>query len=147
EYDFAKDRTMIEVNVLGAMAWMDAAAIRFESARHGTLVAIGSVAGDRGRRGQPAYNASKACLHAFAEALRNRLWDKGVTVTTIKPGPVDTELIRDLNMKGAISARDAATRILELAPSGGERYLQLPHRIIFAVIRLLPSWIFRRIPI
>lgn len=147
EFNFAKDRQMIETNVLGAMAWLDATAQRFESARHGTIVVLGSVAGDRGRRGQPAYNASKACVNVFAEALRNRLWNQGVTVTTIKPGPVDTELIASLNMKGSMPVKDAARKILELAPSGSEKYLKLAHRAAFAVIRLLPSWIFRRIPI
>ncbi|CAN5522678.1 SDR family NAD(P)-dependent oxidoreductase [soil metagenome] len=147
EYNFDKDREMIGINVLGAMAWLDAVAMRFESSRHGTIVAIGSVAGDRGRRGQPVYNASKACLHAYVEALRNRLWNQGVTVTTIKPGPVDTELIAPLNMKGSMPVKEAASKILELAPSGGEKYLKFSHRVIFAVIRLLPSWIFRRIPI
>ena len=147
EFDFAKDRQMFEVNVLGGIAWLDAVAERFQSTGSGTIVMIGSVAGDRGRRGQPGYNASKAAVAAFAEALRNRLSGKGVTVTTVKPGPVQTELVAALGFKNAMPVADAAARIIRLAPSGREVYLKFSHRVIFAVIRLMPSWIFRHIPI
>src|SRR4051794_34220234 len=51
EYNFQKDREMMEVNVLGAMAWMNPAAAHFEAAGAGTLVGISSIAGERGRRG------------------------------------------------------------------------------------------------
>src|SRR5690348_14212261 len=51
EYAFAKDRPIVDVNLLGAMAWLNEAAARFERAGAGTIVGISSVAGDRGRRG------------------------------------------------------------------------------------------------
>jgi decaprenylphospho-beta-D-erythro-pentofuranosid-2-ulose 2-reductase len=145
EYDFDKDRQMIEVNVLGAIAWLNQAAMRFGAAGHGTIVGIGSVAGDRGRRGQPVYNASKACLATYLEALRNRLARKGVTVVTVKPGPVKTEMTQHLALNRALTAEQAADLILKKASRSGEHYLALPHRVIFAVIRLLPSWIMRRL--
>ena len=69
EYDAAKDRQMVEVNVIGAMAWLNKAASRFQVMKGGTLVGIGSVAGDRGRVGQPGYNASKAALPLFPPAV------------------------------------------------------------------------------
>ena len=94
EYTFAKDREMIEVNLLGAIAWMDPAAARFEAQRGGTLLGISSVSGERGRRGAPGYAASKAGLTAWLEALRNRLARFGVNVVTVKPGFVDTAMTR-----------------------------------------------------
>src|SRR3990172_3677440 len=62
EFNFEKDRAMIEVNVLGAMAWLDQAAMLFERTGEGHIVGISSVAGDRGRVLNPVYNASKAAL-------------------------------------------------------------------------------------
>jgi len=147
EFNFAKDHAMIETNLSGAIAWLNVTAERFLSSRRGTIVVIGSVAGDRGRRGQPVYNASKAGLHAYAEALRNRLSRSGVTVTTIKPGPVATDLVSHLGFRGAMPARQAAEIILAKSGRGSEQYLKLSHRVIFATIRLIPSWIFRWIPI
>ncbi|MEO5929629.1 MAG: SDR family NAD(P)-dependent oxidoreductase, partial [Candidatus Kapaibacterium sp.] len=92
EYNTEKDATMMEVNTIGAMAWLNQAAVRFERTKRGTIVGISSVAGDRGRRGAPAYGTSKAALNAFLESLRNRLARFGVHVVTIKPGFIDTEM-------------------------------------------------------
>lgn len=147
EYDFAKDRVMIEVNVLGAMAWLDQAAIRFEGTKSGTIIGIGSVAGDRGRAGQPAYNTSKAALATYLEALRNRLGKQGIRVVTIKPGPTETEMTAHLAMKGMMSPQDVARITLAKAGRTGEHYVKLTHRVIFAVIRLIPSGIFRKLPL
>lgn len=145
EYTFEKDRSAFEVNVLGAIAWLNQAALRFENTRHGTIVALGSVAGDRGRAGQPAYNASKAALSTYMEALRNRLSRYGVKVVTIKPGPVRTEMTAHLHLRGAPSAEEAARAILRRVDRTGEHYLKPLHKVIFWVIRAIPSPLFRRL--
>jgi NADP-dependent 3-hydroxy acid dehydrogenase YdfG len=80
KYNFENDRKMIEVNLIGAMAWLTPIAEMFQSAKAGQIVGIASVAGDRGRVGNPGYNTSKAGLATYLEALRNRLthctpWD------------------------------------------------------------------------
>ncbi|MFN8220837.1 MAG: SDR family NAD(P)-dependent oxidoreductase [Fimbriimonadales bacterium] len=145
EFDFEKDQAIVETNVVGAMAWLDQAATRFQAVGSGTIVGIGSVAGDRGRAGQPAYNASKAALATFLEALRNRLDRKGVTVVTVKPGPVATDMTAGLNLKGAMPVDRAAAHILRKSRHPGEHYLSPVHRILFAAIRAVPGWLFRRI--
>ena len=61
-YNFEGDRKMIEVNLIGAMAWLSPVAEMFQSAKAGQIVGISSVAGDRGRVGNPGYNTSKAAL-------------------------------------------------------------------------------------
>jgi NAD(P)-dependent dehydrogenase (short-subunit alcohol dehydrogenase family) len=147
EFSFEKDRQMVEVNLLGAIAWLDQAAIRFQNTGSGTIVGIGSVAGDRGRMGQPVYNASKAALATYLEALRNRLHRRGVTVVTIKPGPVQTEMTAHLHLKGALQARQAAEILLRKSTSAGEHYLLPQHRAAFAIIRNIPSWLFRKLRI
>src|SRR2546426_2220351 len=80
EYDTESDRVTIEVNFEGAVAWLNEAAARFAVARAGTIVGLGSMAGERGRRGFPVYGATKAALHGYLESLRNRLGPRGVRV-------------------------------------------------------------------
>ncbi len=58
----------------------------------GTVVGVGSVAGDRGRLGNYVYGASKAGFHTYLSGLRNRLGRSGVHVVTVKPGTVDTAM-------------------------------------------------------
>ena len=147
EYDFNKDKVMIDVNVLGAIAWLDQAAVRFQNTKSGSIVAIGSVAGDRGRVGQPVYNASKAALTTYVEALRNRLSRFGVKVVTIKPGPTETEMTAHLHMKGMMKAEDVARFILRKSDKTGEFYVKFTHRLAFFVIRHFPSWLFRKLSV
>ena len=149
EYDTEKDRLIIEVNVIGAMAWLNEAARRFERAGAGTIVGISSIAADRGRRGNPAYGASKAALDHFLEALRNRLSCRGVTTVTIKPGFVDTELTRGLpGLFWLISPDQAAERILAAACRGPVTvYVPRRWRLVGLIIRTLPSFLFRRLKI
>lgn len=147
EFNFAKDRQMIEVNDLGAVGWLNEAAARFQGTKHGTIVGIGSVAGERGRSKQPVYNASKAFLHTYMEALRNRLSRQGVKVTTIKPGPVQTEMIAGLGFNNAMTPETAASLIIKKAGSGRECFLSPVHAVIFFIIRNIPSMVFRRLSI
>jgi decaprenylphospho-beta-D-erythro-pentofuranosid-2-ulose 2-reductase len=146
EYNFDKDRQMIEVNLLGAIAWLNLAAERFENSKHGSIVGIGSVAGDRGRSGQPVYNTSKAALTTYLEALRNRVSKLGVSVVTIKPGPTETEMTSHLH-GNMMSPAAVAAIILSKADKTGEHYVKLTHRVAFGIIRRIPSPIFRRLGI
>lgn len=149
EYSFEKDRAIIEVNVLGAIAWLNEAAQRFAVAGSGTLVGLSSVAGDRGRRGQPVYCTSKAALDTYLEALRNRIGRAGVRVVTIKPGPVDTPLTKGLDkLPMLISAEDAAQQIIA-ASEKGKRIAYVPGkwRPVMAVIKSIPSPIFQKLNI
>jgi NAD(P)-dependent dehydrogenase (short-subunit alcohol dehydrogenase family) len=148
EYDFEKDRAMVEVNLLGAMAWLNLAAARFEAARAGTIVGLSSVAGERGRRDNPGYGTSKAALTTYLEALRNRCSRYGVNVVTVKPGFVDTPMTR--GRKGLfwlISADEAARRSLDLARRGSSATGFVPARwaLVALVVRLLPSFVFRKL--
>ncbi|HRJ74869.1 MAG TPA: SDR family NAD(P)-dependent oxidoreductase, partial [Anaerolineales bacterium] len=94
KYNFENDKKMVEVNLIGAMAWLTPIAEMFQNAKAGQIVGIGSVAGDRGRVGNPGYNTSKAGFATYLEALRNRLTRHDVNVLTVKPGFVKTEMLK-----------------------------------------------------
>ncbi|MGY6517347.1 MAG: acetoacetyl-CoA reductase [Lysobacteraceae bacterium] len=61
---------------------------------HGRIVNIGSINGQTGQFGQTNYAAAKAGLHGFTMSLARELAAKGVTVNTVSPGYVDTEMTR-----------------------------------------------------
>lgn len=149
EFDFAKDQQQIEINLLGAMAWLNCAANRFRVAQSGRIVGISSVAGDRGRRMNPAYHTSKGALSIYLESLRNRLSQFGVTVTTIKPGFVDTVMLANAPKTfWVISPTQAAKNIIE-ASEKGKQVVYVPGRwaLVMLIIRHIPSFIFRRLSI
>ncbi len=138
---------MLDVNLRGAVAWLDPAAERFSRLGGGAIVGIGSVAGDRGRSGNPVYCTSKAGLHTYLEAIRNRVARDGVRVVTIKPGFVDTAMTRGLEgLFWLISADRAAEIILRKAKRGATvAYVPARWRWVMLVIRSIPSFIFRRL--
>ena len=147
EFNTAKDREMIEVNLLGAVAWLNPVAERMARLHRGTIVGIGSVAGDRGRAPNPVYCTSKAGFHAFLEALRNRVAKLGVRVVTIKPGFVDTAMTRGKEgLFWVISADRAAEIILDKARRGVvTAYVPARWRLVMMVVRSIPSFIFTKL--
>ncbi len=147
EFNFVEDHKMIEVNLLGAMAWMSAAAPLFQGAKSGQIVGVSSVAGDRGRVGNPGYNASKAGLTNYLEALRNRLTRHGVNVLTVKPGFVKTTATLK-NVKKLMFAVEP-DQAADLIWDGMKKHRQTIYvagiwKWIMLVIRHIPSVIFRR---
>ncbi len=148
EYAPEKDRQMIQVNVLGAMAWMNPAAAHMEAARAGTIIGVSSIAGERGRRGNPAYCTSKAAITTYLESLRNRLHRYGVRVVTAKPGFVRTAMTEGMgDLLWIIDADEAARQILKMGDSGRSISAFVPRRwwMVALVIRSIPSWIFRKL--
>lgn len=146
EYNTAIDKEIIEINLIGAIAWLNCAAKRFERAKGGTIVGIGSPSGDRGRRGNPAYGASKAGLECYLESLRNRLSQFGVSVVTVKPGPVETEMtLARGRLRGMIPCDTAANLILKAAKKFGKTaYIPWKWWLASKILRAIPSPIFRR---
>jgi len=150
EYDFAKDQAMMETNVVGAMAWLNPAAALMEAQRSGTLMGISSIAGERGRRGNPAYCTSKAAFSTYLESLRNRLTRYGVSVVTIKPGFIQTPMTEHLGdeLLWLITADEAARQILKVTRKGKlSAFIPARWGLVALIIRCIPSFIFRRLNI
>ena len=146
KFDFDKDQRTMAVNLLGALAWLNPVASLFQAQRSGQLVGISSVAGDRGRVGNPAYNASKAALSSYLESLRNRLTRHGVHVLTVKPGFVETELLAGAKGTFWVIPSDQAARDICKAMRKHRQVVYSPARwgLVMLVIRSIPSFIFRR---
>jgi acetoacetyl-CoA reductase len=60
----------------------------------GRIIQISSVNGEKGQSGQTNYSAAKAGMHGFTMALAQELANKGVTVNTVSPGYIGTDMVR-----------------------------------------------------
>lgn len=136
------------VNVVGAIRWLEPAADYLLSLGRGRLAAIGSVAGERGRKGHPVYGASKAALHAYMEGLRHRLHGTGIGVSVVKPGWVATRMLPDAlhESRMAVSPGDAARAIADGLARGRESFF-VPRRwaIVAGGLRAMPRFLHKRI--
>jgi len=149
EYDFAKDKQMVEVNLLGMIAWLQEAAQLFTRLQAGTIVGIGPIAGDRGRKGQPGYNTSKGAQAIYLESLRNRLAPHNVRVVTIKPGYIDTPMTRGMGKMLWMISADEAGRMIANAAEAARATVYVPARwrLVAWILIHIPSFIFRRLDV
>jgi short-subunit dehydrogenase len=146
-WSFDEQRAMIETNTIGAMAWLDAGAGALRARGGGTLVGLSSVAGDRGRKGNSAYQASKAALSVYLESLRYRLAGTNVRVVTIKPGFVATAMTAEVKTPKALTARpELVARRIAVSLDGGAEVVYAPGywRGIMGIVRALPGAVMKR---
>lgn len=147
EYDTARDLDILAVNFGGLVAWGNAAAQLFRSQRSGTLVGVSSISGNRGRKGNPLYGASKAAMDNWLESLRNRLAADNVHVCTIKPGYIATRMTAGLQgLFWVATPEQAAAAVLEAARARvNVRYVLRRWELVGRVLPLIPSFVFRRL--
>ena len=119
----------LALNMTAPLLLMQALLPGMRAARYGRVVNIGSRAG-LGKGGRTAYGASKAGLAGMTRTWALELAADGVTVNTVAPGPVATELFNESNPPGA-----PQTVALE-APSPMGRVGQ-PQEVAHAVAMLL----------
>ena len=151
EQDPAAAETSLAVNFISAAAWVFATASALEQQGHGSLVVLGSVAGDRGRRANFVYGAAKAGLATLVEGIAHRFARSGPRAVIVKPGPVITPMTEGFaNRRGLLWAtpETVATIVRRAADRGGAVvYAPWFWRWIMLVIRLLPAPLFNRLDI
>ncbi len=145
--DPSRLRETMEVNAISAMVVLNEAAGLFEQQGHGRIVAIGSVAGDRGRATNYAYGAAKGALEIFMSGLRQRLHKRGVQVLLVKPGFVDTPMTADFKKGPLWASPERVARDIVRAMEKGRTVIYTPWywRWIMLIIRHIPERIFVRL--
>lgn len=145
--DSQRLRETMEINATSAMVLLNEAAAFFEQQGHGQIVAIGSVAGDRGRATNYAYGAAKGALEIFLSGLRQRLHKRGVQVLLVKPGFVDTPMTAAFKKGPLWASPERVARDIVRAMEKGQSVIYTPWwwRWIMLVIRLIPEALFVRL--
>ncbi|HCH6233232.1 SDR family oxidoreductase [Vibrio parahaemolyticus] len=137
----------VEVNSVSVVSLLSILANKFEQQRGGSLVAISSVAGDRGRQSNYVYGAAKAMVSTFLQGLSQRLSKKGVHVLDIKPGFVDTPMTESF-AKGPLWTKPS--KVAKIVVKRVNKRSQLQYvpsfwALIMFVIKMIPQVIFNKI--
>jgi len=119
----------------------------FKNQGHGHFAVISSVAGYRGLRGAPSYSGTKGYQRLFTESLAQTAHHEKLKIkfTTIIPGFVDTDLLKDQNYPLTLPLKKAI-RIIAKGLRKQKRYIYVDGKwrfIVFAM-RLVPNWIWER---
>jgi decaprenylphospho-beta-D-erythro-pentofuranosid-2-ulose 2-reductase len=141
---------VLTANFTSAAGWCLAAANVLEKQQHGTLIVMGSVAGDRGRASNYIYGAAKGGLAVLVQGVAHRLAKAGARAVLVKPGFVDTPMTAHIGRKGPLWAKpDAIGKIIAGFADSGSRNRTVVYapgfwRWIMLVIRAIPNSIFHR---
>lgn len=148
ERDDAAAAQVMDTNYTGPARYLLAAARVMQDRKHGCIIGISSVAGDRGRGSNFIYGSAKAGFTAFLSGLRNRFAKTGLHVMTVKPGFVATQMTAHLELPGPLTAQpdDVAQAILKAQEKGrDEIYVLGLWRLIMMIIRAIPERIFKKL--
>jgi decaprenylphospho-beta-D-erythro-pentofuranosid-2-ulose 2-reductase len=144
--DYSVAEKILQTNFLSAVSLSTWLANHFEARGAGVLGVISSVAGDRGRKSNYIYGASKGALNIFLDGLRNRVDRSGVQVLTIRPGFVSTPMTAHLKQNALFAhPNQIADGILRAIVSHKDVvYLPRIWGPIMFLIRNIPPSIFKK---
>ncbi|GAB5526646.1 MAG: SDR family NAD(P)-dependent oxidoreductase [Roseivirga sp.] len=114
----------------------------------GHLVAITSIGGLRGSKMAPAYNASKAYQLNYLEGLRQKAQSEGkkVTVTDIRPGFVDTAMVKGPGQFWVAPPEKAARQMYKhIRNKRAVAYVTHRWRLIAMILKWMPGSIYQRL--
>ena len=145
--DPARLAAVLEVNFTGAVLLCQQAAARLAARGGGLICAFSSVAGDRARRSNYLYGASKAGLSVFLDGLDLAYRERGVRVLCVKPGFVKTAMTAGLPVPPFAGEPEAVAATVVWAIDRGRHQVYAPGiwRWIMLVIRALPRAVLRRV--
>ncbi|NHN48985.1 SDR family NAD(P)-dependent oxidoreductase [Halostella sp. JP-L12] len=146
DLDWGPERETIDVNVGGFAAIATAAMDRFEERGSGHLVGVSSVAAHVGNGDAPAYGASKAFVSNYLSGLRARAAGTDVSVTTIEPGYVDTDLMLDDDAFWVASPETAAEQIADaIRAKRSHAYVTRRWRLVAWLLKAVPESVLQRV--
>jgi short-subunit dehydrogenase len=138
---------MVHVNFLGVVYAIDAVLPGMLERGRGHLVAVSSLASYKGLPGSAGYSATKAAINTYCEGLRIELRSRGVRVTTVCPGFIDTPMTKanKFPMPFLMPADEAARRILRAVRAGKKVYdFPWPMKRLMKLTYWAPDWLVAR---
>lgn len=144
--NYAAAEAVLLTNLASPISLLTRIGSHMERQGSGTIAVITAAAGDRGRKSNYVYAASKAGLTVYLQGLRGRLHASGVRVVTLQPGFVDTPMTAHLERTALAASPEAVAGGIYRAIERGRSVVYLPWywRFIMLGVRLLPEAVFKR---
>lgn len=140
---------MANVNFTATMTLLYSLAQHMKSQGYGKIVLLSSVAGERVRKGNPAYGATKAGIDGFALALDHELERSGASILVVRPGFVSTKMTQGMKKAPFSTDAESVAVIVEKAITANKKVVWAPGilRWLFLVLKNVPLPIWRRLPL
>lgn len=143
---------LLHVNTISLAVSLNVIYEKMRLQQHGTIGVIGSVAGDRGRKANYLYGASKSFVATYVEGLQHKaaLNRENINISLIKPGPTASAMTQYLIASGKKLANiHEVAQEIAMGMQKGKRVIYTPKiwRIIMLVIRHIPFFVFKKMDI
>jgi short-subunit dehydrogenase len=148
EVDVAHAVAVVHTDYVAQVSLLTHLAAAMRQAGRGTLVVFSSIAGARVRRANYVYGSAKAGLDGFASGLTDALHGTGVRLLIVRPGFVIGRMTEGMTPAPLSSTPSQVAAATARALAKGRRTVWIPWalRPAAAVMRLLPQFIWRRMP-
>lgn len=149
EVDPSRAVAVMRTNLLGGVSAATVVANQLRAQGHGSLVVLSSVAGERVRRSNYVYGASKAGLDGFALGLGESLRGSGAKVLVVRPGFVHTKMTQGLPKAPLATTPEKVAEVTRKGLASGAEVVWAPGalRFVMSVLRHVPRGLFRRLPV
>ncbi|SEN22846.1 hypothetical protein SAMN04488003_11199 [Loktanella fryxellensis] len=158
--DLARERAMIDLNITALMTLCHAVGGAMARRGSGRILNVGSTAGMMPGPLQAVYFATKAFVRSYSLALAEELRDRGVTVTVLAPGFVDTGFADAADLHGTALVKGGGKTAASVAKLGYEQMIAgrlhvinepglslalnwliplMPHRMVLAMLRRMQT--------
>ena len=140
---------LAQVNFTGVVSSTIAVANQMRQQGHGSIVMLSSVAGERVRRANPVYGATKAGIDGFAQGLGDALAEDGVHMLVVRPGFVTSRMTAGLKAAPFATTPEKVADATVTGLRAKRRVVWVPGtlRYVFSVLRHMPGPVWRRLPL
>jgi decaprenylphospho-beta-D-erythro-pentofuranosid-2-ulose 2-reductase len=142
-----KIENIVRINYLAPLEFIEKSLDKYQSQEIlKTVIGISSVAGERGKKNNNVYSSAKSGFSCYLDGLRQKIYNKGIHVITVKPGWVNTKMTKGLNLPKFMTVNSAyvGNKIFNSYKSK-KNTLYVPGywSIIMFVYKLVPEFIFK----
>jgi short-subunit dehydrogenase len=130
ETDLSKELRLIDLNVRSTVHLCKLVLADMVARDQGRILFTSSIASTMPGAFQAVYNASKSFVQSFALAIRNELEDTGVTVTSLMPGPTETEFFERAEMEDTKVGAEEKDDPAEVARQGFDALMAGEEKVV-----------------
>jgi short-subunit dehydrogenase len=128
--DFAKEKEIIDLNVTSTVHLAKLVLRGMVARGEGRLLFTSSIASTMPGSFQAIYNASKSFIQSFAEAIQNELKDTGVTITSLMPGPTETNFFHRAEMDDTLAGQASKDDPAQVAKQGFDALMDGKDKVV-----------------
>jgi short-subunit dehydrogenase len=145
ETDWARDLEIMQLNVVSTTALLKLVLVDMTARNEGRVLVTSSIASTMPGSYQAIYNASKSFVQSLTEAVQDELKDSDVTITSLMPGPTDTNFFARARMLATAMGQGPKDSPAEVAEQGFQALMAGEKKVVAASLAVKAQGALNRV--